>query len=268
MGSQLFPARCLNCRAGLVGDFCHLCGQSAKTPPRITVASILRDLPNAIWTLNSALPHTLLGLLFRPGPLIRDYLEGRRARIYAPVALLFLVAGIIGLLTNALHLNEATLDMFGQKNAAQVATAEKISDYYAWVTMLTVPLSAIGPYVVLRKRLGLTFGEQLVVTAMISTGGAIVAFAGIPLEWLFHAVHAKRLFQPLMVAIFFAKNLYTVWAYAQLQDDGKRTESGWMRWGRSGLTLLASNGTIVVVTTLFAITVVLGVVVLRMYYHF
>lgn len=98
---------CLNCDAPLGGKFCQHCGQPAKVK-RYTFGAFLHELPHELLHLDHALPHTLKALLTKPGSTIRAYLDGKRARIYSPIALLFLLSGLVALVTIALKLTGPT----------------------------------------------------------------------------------------------------------------------------------------------------------------
>lgn len=265
-GESLFAQSCLNCRASLVGEFCHLCGQSAKTA-RITLPAILAQIPDAIWTLNRQLPYTLVGLARRPGHLIRDYIEGRRTRIYSPIALLFLISGIVGLLTGWFHVANVGLEAMGQTHKEQLDLGEKIVDYYAWVAMLTVPLQAVGPWIVFRKRLHFTFGEHLMVAALIGSGTAVVGALALPVEWALKRSHHTAHLAIIMTAFELAKLGYFCWAYAELQEDGKKQDSALIRWGlglMSFLTTIAFWSAAFVGITVAAIATAFA---LKAYYH-
>ncbi|WP_435418693.1 DUF3667 domain-containing protein [Parerythrobacter aurantius] len=76
---------CLNCGTGLQGDFCHSCGQKAHI--HRTISGILHDLVHGVLHLDGKLWETLPLLVFKPGRLTRDYIEGKRARHVSPMAM-------------------------------------------------------------------------------------------------------------------------------------------------------------------------------------
>lgn len=92
---------CANCGAALSGPYCGQCGQRHEPAIhsfRHFMAEGLEDLTHA----DSRLWRTLGALLFRPGFLTREFLEGRRARYLPPLRLylvlsvtFFLIAGIL-----------------------------------------------------------------------------------------------------------------------------------------------------------------------------
>ena len=82
--------KCLNCGTAFTGNFCPRCGQSA-TVARFTFRHALSKTLE-VWGLgNRSLPRTLWHLIYRPGHMIGDYLEGRQAPYFPPIKMLFLV---------------------------------------------------------------------------------------------------------------------------------------------------------------------------------
>ena len=69
--------RCLNCGTVLQGPFCHYCGQPDKNLMRFFPA-LLREMLEDFMDFDSRFVRTMKPLLFKPGKLTRDYLDGRR----------------------------------------------------------------------------------------------------------------------------------------------------------------------------------------------
>jgi len=85
-------AACLNCGTPLQGPFCHYCGQPDRNFLRFFPV-LLRELMEDFLDLDSRFVRTLKPLLFHPGRLTRDYLQGRRYR-YTPPLRLYLFTSI------------------------------------------------------------------------------------------------------------------------------------------------------------------------------
>ena len=84
---------CLNCSTEMKGPFCYYCGQPDKRFLRffpVMVREMLQDL----FELDSRFTRTLSPLLFHPGRLTRDYIDGRRFR-YTPPIRIYLFASVI-----------------------------------------------------------------------------------------------------------------------------------------------------------------------------
>jgi len=99
---------CLNCGNTNTGKFCSACGQKSNTN-RITLTAILHQVPHSVLNIDKGLLFTFIQLTYRPGKAISDYLHGKRAQYFSPIAyLLFLCAAssfIIHITTEYLHLH-------------------------------------------------------------------------------------------------------------------------------------------------------------------
>lgn len=99
---------CLNCGTALEGPFCHYCGQPDRNFLRFFPA-LLREFLSETLELDSRFTRTMKPLLFLPGRLTRDYLDGRRFR-YTPPVRLYLFSSIIFFLLAAFLSSDAITD--------------------------------------------------------------------------------------------------------------------------------------------------------------
>lgn len=97
--------QCLNCGTPLEGPFCHYCGQPDRNFMRFFPA-LLREFISESLELDSRFARTMKPLLFFPGRLTRDYLDGRRFR-YTPPVRLYLFSSIIFFLLAAFLSSDA-----------------------------------------------------------------------------------------------------------------------------------------------------------------
>ena len=94
MISELKPLHCANCSAVLEGKFCHLCGQMDE--PRVpTIRSVLGEVINALFGLESKLWRSLAALFFKPGHLTAEFLAGRRQKYTTPFRLYLLLSIVV-----------------------------------------------------------------------------------------------------------------------------------------------------------------------------
>ncbi|MFW2404152.1 MAG: DUF3667 domain-containing protein, partial [Gammaproteobacteria bacterium] len=84
---------CLNCGTPLGGNYCINCGQAAHLKP-LSVWTLIRDLVEDVWDVDSKAWRSLIPLMLRPGYLTNQYLAGRRARYVAPLRL-YLTASVL-----------------------------------------------------------------------------------------------------------------------------------------------------------------------------
>jgi len=76
---------CLNCGTVLVGSHCHACGQAAHV--HRTLGAFWHDLLHGVFHFEGKTWRTLPLLLWQPGKLTREYIDGRRASYVSPIAL-------------------------------------------------------------------------------------------------------------------------------------------------------------------------------------
>lgn len=86
---------CLNCGAVLTGRWCAACGQK-RDIRRLSLQHLVREVPHAVFHVDHGLVPTLKGLLLRPGQVVSEYLEGKRARYFNPLTLLVIASALCG----------------------------------------------------------------------------------------------------------------------------------------------------------------------------
>ncbi|MEP6484596.1 MAG: DUF3667 domain-containing protein [Rudaea sp.] len=82
---------CSNCGAELRGEYCFNCGQPVKGMIR-PLSSMLHDVADTIFNIDSRIFRTLWPLLIRPGYLSNEYFAGRRVRFVTPFRLYFFLS--------------------------------------------------------------------------------------------------------------------------------------------------------------------------------
>lgn len=80
------PANCPNCGSALSGNFCQECGQAA-TLHVPSAREFLHEFVAHYVALEGKLWQSVKLLLFKPGQLTREYIEGRRVRYVEPLRL-------------------------------------------------------------------------------------------------------------------------------------------------------------------------------------
>lgn len=83
---------CENCGTVLAGPYCSQCGQRHHEHPVHSFWHFLQEATEDMTHADSRLWLTLRALLFRPGALTREFLEGRRVRYLPPVRLYLVVS--------------------------------------------------------------------------------------------------------------------------------------------------------------------------------
>ena len=97
-------AACLNCGAPLVGAHCHACGQRGHQHK--TLGAFFHDLLHGVLHFEGKIWRTLPMLVWNPGKLTREYIDGRRASYVSPIALFLFTMFLFFALFNALGTTE------------------------------------------------------------------------------------------------------------------------------------------------------------------
>ncbi|WP_426166766.1 DUF3667 domain-containing protein [Sandarakinorhabdus sp. DWP1-3-1] len=92
---------CANCGQHLTGNYCANCGQQAHV--HRSLAHVGEEFVHGITHFDGKTWKTLPMLLFRPGRLTREYIEGKRARYIAPVPLFLLVVFLMFFVFSFVH---------------------------------------------------------------------------------------------------------------------------------------------------------------------
>ncbi len=82
---------CLNCGTKFIGNYCNRCGQSASTF-QYHFKKIPEIIASELFLIEDGFSNTLLNLLYRPGYMIRDFIQGKRVNYIQPFHLLFILA--------------------------------------------------------------------------------------------------------------------------------------------------------------------------------
>lgn len=102
---------CANCGAPMYGPFCYACGQPEKGMVR-HLASVMSDVADTIFNVDSRIFRSILPLYFRPGFLTVEYFVGRRTRYVTPFRLFFFLCVIsFFAIQIALNLGDAKFDL-------------------------------------------------------------------------------------------------------------------------------------------------------------
>ena len=118
---------CANCGAQLTGPYCHRCGQSAHV--HHSLLHLGEEFLHGLLHFDAKAWRTLPLLVFQPGRLTRNYIEGKRTRYVSPLALfLFMVFLMFFVVSSVTHMGGAGgAGLPGPRNtiAADVASAKK-----------------------------------------------------------------------------------------------------------------------------------------------
>ena len=117
---------CLNCGTNLRGQYCGHCGQRSRSR-LISLWELVSDAFGDLFEVDSRLWKTVIPLIFRPGQLTRDYLEGKRARFMPPFRM-YLVLSLIFFVVAFFNPREELSLLFEAPPAEQPVAEEATAD--------------------------------------------------------------------------------------------------------------------------------------------
>ena len=187
---------CMNCQAPLRGEYCHRCGQPARTQ-RLRFRQLAASFLRGLFDLDSKTLRTTWHLCARPGSMTREYVEGNRVTYLSPLRYYILIVALnIGL--SAL-LGTTDVASAGANNGRGFWDAHFVSLQISVVyALLAVPIAAGQWLLHWRRRLTLAehyafllylLGQSILVLAVIDifvllTTGAELSGDAEGLTWL------------------------------------------------------------------------------------
>jgi hypothetical protein len=94
------PGNCLNCGTPLKGIYCQNCGEKVLDEKDKSVRHLLGQFIDGITHVDGKILKTIRLLVFRPGFLTVEYMQGRRKRYMKPIQLFIVMNLAYFLLTN------------------------------------------------------------------------------------------------------------------------------------------------------------------------
>lgn len=147
---------CKNCGSTVQDKYCPHCGQKISVS-RITLASLVRDLPHAVFHVDKGFLYNFTKLFRQPGRMINEYLAGRRRPFYHPASYL-----VVALVLNYLVVKIIDLHFYDEHElvSMQPLEAKAITDYDAmqwWFLehtyiyiLIAIPVSTFFLWMMLR----------------------------------------------------------------------------------------------------------------------
>lgn len=133
---------CKNCGLEFTGNYCPECGQNAHEH-RINAKYILHDIPHSVFHVDKGFFHTLFMLFRKPGLMVQQYLEGKRARHFRPFAYVILMSTIATFLIKGLDWATQTLFLKYNPGGNFPEPEGFFSHYISVFIFIMVPIAAL-----------------------------------------------------------------------------------------------------------------------------
>ena len=198
-------SHCINCHRAIDipnQKFCPTCGQPTPVH-RIDWHFLGHELEHSVLHMDRGVLYSLKELMLRPGHLIRDYLDGRRANQVKPLLLIMITAALVVFLTRYVA-GVGVMDSMatiGNADGARIngdiplelvkmfgafdAVKEWTNGHFALVTLLLLPLEALALKLAFRRFRELNYPEWLVIAAFLTVQTFVIWALLVPLQrWL------------------------------------------------------------------------------------
>nr|WP_315467937.1 DUF3667 domain-containing protein [uncultured Undibacterium sp.] len=123
---------CANCGATLTGAYCQNCGQSAHI--HRSLLHMIEEVLHGILHFDTKSWRTIPALLYKPGQLTKQYIDGKRTSFVSPLALflflIFLMFFIFSLTMNAPSLDgnsDSRADVVKELKAAELSMSQQLA---------------------------------------------------------------------------------------------------------------------------------------------
>jgi len=213
-------ATCKNCNTDFNDNFCGNCGQSADTHP-INFHYLWHDVQHGIFHFDKGLFFTIKELFKRPGETIREFIDGKRVSHFKPVAMVFLLGSIYGLLYHYFDIDasgDLPKDMDNETVSFMNNINNWISSHYALATILMIPFASISSYLAFYK-MKYNLVEHLVLNSFITGQKLVVSLLLFPAVYIANKTPAMLNIFGFTVLIDF---ILTAWTYNQFFNTQSR----------------------------------------------
>jgi len=153
---------CKNCGNQYEGNYCNQCGQKSKVD-KLTLRSVVDNWAYGLTNCDTGILFTYLQLFTRPGHMLADYIEGKRVIYFQPFPMLFITAGLYGLLSEILLVPDTTevtapinasisfSERFMHLVSTWIYTSPSLSailslPFFAWAAKMTFRNPSYRPY--------------------------------------------------------------------------------------------------------------------------
>ncbi|MFZ4478037.1 MAG: DUF3667 domain-containing protein, partial [Saprospiraceae bacterium] len=146
---------CKNCTQEFEGNYCPECGQKASTK-RFTTRFLLKDVVKKEFPIDKGVLYTTRRLITAPGPMVREYLDGKRVNYTKPFQYLLLIVAISLLIFSKQQFEQGFREGFGHDQDAKVTEIqmqimEFIFSHFSLIFLSILPFLALFSKWLFRK---------------------------------------------------------------------------------------------------------------------
>lgn len=247
---------CKNCNHVYKGNYCSNCGQKTNTV-RLNWHFVKEEIQYTFLHINKGLLYTAKQLFTRPGKTVSDYIDGKRVQHYKPILLVFVLAGLNGLLTH--YLNLGRVMQFSNTGTDKkmafdpVKFFDWITSHYALIELIFLPIVAFSSWLAFKKW-GFNYIENIIINCFASGQRLLYGIATFPILYLFKDT---KYFLILSSIIGFPVYLLTIWLFIDLYNyNNKNLGSIILRFLLFGVILFTVFVAIIFIAIIVLVTLI------------
>lgn len=209
---------CKNCGERIHVKYCSYCGQE-PVGERLTVKETIKKFIEALTHAETSVFSLAKNLIYKPGEVSREYIQGKRKKYYSPMKYLVLVVTLSALITLHYHKysvpfephfhSESELDDYVENDYFN-------HNYYKYLIFFSIPLAALVTMFVFRNS-GLNYSENLVFNMYIISQVILLHTVIISPLVIFSSSYDDWIILTYMILAV----IYMVWSYTAFFEGKK-----------------------------------------------
>ena len=157
---------CKNCKELFIGNFCPNCGQNSHEH-RINAEYFLHDIPHSVFHVDGGFLYTMKMLFTKPGVMVEEFLEGKRAKHFRPFAYVMIMTAFSALIVKALVWLKKKILISHGADVLYLENDNFFSNYFSVFIFLMIPVASLVTWLFfLRKKYN--FWEHFLANTYIS----------------------------------------------------------------------------------------------------
>ncbi len=213
---------CKNCAQEFEGNYCPACGQKSSTR-RFSTKIVFAELVDKLLPLDQGILFTSKHLITRPGAMMRDYLDGKRAKFSKPLQFLLLMVAISLIFFSQEDFLSGMKDGMNSSDKSQKPGDQEVSKLVTqWISdYMTALIVGIVPFTALVARwlfrmLDLNFAEHIVINCYLIGGGTLM---GMPIMLATKLMGEDVMSATMTSLISLVYIGYFIWGYIGIFKD-------------------------------------------------
>lgn len=234
---------CLNCGHEVNSNYCPNCGQKTSVHNYSVQHFVAHDLVHGILHIDKGILFTIKMLFTSPGHTIREFIQGKRVKIFNFVTLLIIIIGVSHFLSDysSIKMSDVMPDDQGFMKEYENITKKNPK----LILLLTIPFYSIITFFWFKKaKLNLT--EHFVLNSYKTAGEFLIMMVFTCISIFYTNMFHLKL---ILAVISLTSYVYTIWFYRQFFSAYGYTKKGLVL--RSIVSLLSY----------FVISMIIGIVV-------